>query len=53
IEPLVKAGKTENGTGLIISSSRGVIYASDGDDFASKAREATLKLRSDINLYRK
>jgi orotidine-5'-phosphate decarboxylase len=53
IEPLVKAGKTANGTGLIISSSRGVIYASDGDDFASKAREVTLKLRSDINLHRK
>ncbi|WP_417698256.1 hypothetical protein [Psychromonas sp.] len=53
IEFLVKAGQTENGTGLIISSSRGVIYASDGDDFASKAREVVLKLRSEINLYRK
>lgn len=53
IQSLVKAGKSENGTGLIISSSRGVIYASDGDDFATKARGVVLKLRSEINLYRK
>jgi len=33
IESLVKAGRTNNGTALIISSSRGVIYASSGDDF--------------------
>ena len=53
IESLVKAGKTNNGTGLIISSSRGVIYASNGDDFSTKAREVVLKLRSEINVHRK
>lgn len=53
IESLVKAGKTQNGTGLIISSSRGVIYASDGDDFAAKAREVVVGLRSEINVHRK
>lgn len=52
IESLVKAGKTPNGTGLIISSSRGVIYAGDGDDFGSKAREVVVKLRAEINLHR-
>ena len=53
IEALVKAGKTTNGKGLIISSSRSVIYASSEDDFDSKAREVVLKLRSQINLHRK
>ena len=53
IESIVKAGKNENGTGLIISSSRGVIYASNGEDFASEARAVVLKLRSEINLHRK
>ena len=33
----------------IINSSRGIIYASSGVDFAIKARIETLKLRDDIN----
>ena len=53
IESIVKAGKNKNGTGLIISSSRGVIYASNGENFASEARAAVIKLRSEINLHRK
>jgi len=43
--------------GLIISSSRKIIYASDGADFAEKAREKTLKLQSKmravLNLIKK
>jgi orotidine-5'-phosphate decarboxylase len=31
--------------GLLINSSRGIIFASDGLDFAEKAREAALKLQ--------
>ena len=31
--------------GLIVSSSRKIIYASDGKDFAEKAREEALKLK--------
>lgn len=53
VESMVKAGKTKNGTGLIISSSRGVIYASEGDDFASAARDVVVKLRAEINSHRK
>ena len=34
-------GQTANGTGLIISSSRAILYASSGDDFAGAARTAT------------
>ncbi|PWQ93543.1 orotidine-5'-phosphate decarboxylase [Leucothrix arctica] len=52
IEALVKAGQTANGTGLIISSSRGVIYASEGDNFASAARSVVVDLREKINLHR-
>lgn len=52
VQKTVEAGKTAEGLGLIINSSRGIIYASSGDDFASAARDATLQLRNEINLYR-
>jgi orotidine-5'-phosphate decarboxylase len=52
VKKMVEAGQTKNGNGLIISSSRGIIYASQGDDFALAARQATLKLRDEINLHR-
>jgi len=35
-----------------VSSSRGILYASAGDDFASAARSAALSLRSQINVHR-
>jgi orotidine-5'-phosphate decarboxylase len=34
--------------GLLINSSRGIIYASQGEDFAEKAREEALKLQSEM-----
>ena len=46
-------GATADGTGLIISSSRAVLYASSGADYAAAARAAALKLRDEINLCRK
>lgn len=46
-------GVNSDGTGLIINSSRGIIYASkDKNDFAKMARQAADQLRSDINIYR-
>jgi orotidine-5'-phosphate decarboxylase len=48
----VSRGQTTDGTGLIISSSRGILYASQGQDFASAARAATEKLRGEINASR-
>jgi orotidine-5'-phosphate decarboxylase len=48
----VENGQTSAGTGLIISSSRGILYASSGEDFATAAREATQKLRDQINTNR-
>jgi orotidine-5'-phosphate decarboxylase len=48
----VQNGQTAAGSGLIISSSRSILYASSKDDFASAAREATLALRDQINAAR-
>jgi len=52
VKAVVTAGKTSTGTGLIISSSRSVLYASKNDDFTIAARNAALALRDEINLYR-
>jgi orotidine-5'-phosphate decarboxylase len=46
------AGLNPAKTGLIISSTREIIYASSGDDFAEAAREKTSRLRDEINKYR-
>lgn len=39
IRAAVRAGVDCHGTGLVVNSSRAIIYASPGDDFAEKARE--------------
>ena len=52
VDQAVRSGQTADGTGLIISSSRSILYASSGDDFASAARKATMTLREQINLSR-
>jgi orotidine-5'-phosphate decarboxylase len=52
IEKTVKAGLNSKNAGLIISSSRGIIFASSGEDFALRAKEETQKLRDAINNYR-
>ena len=48
----VQSGQSGAGAGLVISSSRGILYASSGENFVSAAREATLKLRDQINASR-
>jgi len=52
VEATVKAGRTAAGTGLMISSSRAILYAGKGEDFADKAREVALATRNEVNLYR-
>jgi orotidine-5'-phosphate decarboxylase len=42
-----KHGMNEN-VGLLINSSRGIIYASNGTDFSEKAREEALKLQQEM-----
>lgn len=53
VEAVLKHGLSSHGTGLIISSSRAILYASHDDDFADAARAAAQTLRDDINLHRK
>ncbi|GAC1370196.1 MAG: orotidine-5'-phosphate decarboxylase [Ktedonobacteraceae bacterium] len=48
----VRAGKDSRGWGIIINSSRGIIYASGEPDFAQAARNATLQLNAEINEHR-
>jgi orotidine-5'-phosphate decarboxylase len=52
VQALVGAGKTRDGTGLIVNSSRGILYAGSGPDFAEAARAAAVSLRDGINRYR-
>jgi orotidine-5'-phosphate decarboxylase len=52
VEAVVRNGRTSTGTGLMISSSRAILYAGHGEDFASAARKATQELRDTINRYR-
>ena len=48
LEKTVRAGKNSRGRGMIINSSRGIIFASSGEDFAEAARRETLKLHEAI-----
>jgi orotidine-5'-phosphate decarboxylase len=36
----------------VISSSRAILYASSGEDFAEAARKVALELRDSINAHR-
>lgn len=48
----VQNGRTRSGKGLVISSSRAILYASSGADFATAARNAAVTLRDQINAAR-
>jgi orotidine-5'-phosphate decarboxylase len=48
----IKYGVSAQGENAIINSSRQIIYASKGPDFAEAARRATISLRDEINKYR-
>lgn len=52
VEAVVRHGADANGAGLVISSSRAILYAGDGEDFAAAARAATQTLRAQINACR-
>ena len=45
----MRAGSSGRGTGLLLSASRSVLYASRGDDFADAARAAAVATRDAIN----
>jgi orotidine-5'-phosphate decarboxylase len=53
VAAVVRNGCTAAGTGLMVSSSRAILYAGSGDDFADAARAAAMELRDAINEARK
>ncbi|MFQ6311874.1 orotidine-5'-phosphate decarboxylase [Lysobacter capsici] len=52
VEAVVSNAKTADGTGLMVSSSRAILYASSGEDYADAAAAAAKSLRDQINRYR-
>jgi orotidine-5'-phosphate decarboxylase len=52
VEAVVTHAKTADGAGLVVSSSRAILYASAGEDFAEAAARATRSLRDEINRHR-
>lgn len=52
VEAVVHQGQTADGDGLVISSSRAILYAGHGADFAQAARAAAQQLRESINHFR-
>lgn len=52
VAALVHAGRTADGTGLVISSSRAILYAGNDERFADAARAAAAELRDEINRHR-
>jgi orotidine-5'-phosphate decarboxylase len=52
VEATVKAGVNKEGEGIMISSSREILYASTGEDFAEASRQKAQATRDSINKYR-
>ena len=52
IAATVEAGRTANATGLMINSSRAILYAGKDEGFAAAARKVAEETRAAINLHR-
>ncbi len=52
VAKVMENGLDSKGFGLVINSSRGILYSSSGADFASAAGKAALQLKNTINSYR-
>lgn len=54
VEATVRSGKTAAGAGMMINSSRAILYAAPqgAEDFAAAARRVAADTRAAINLYR-
>jgi len=50
LEELVEQGMNKD-CGLLVNASRSIIYASNGKDFAEKAREAALELKGEMEKH--
>lgn len=49
----VTAGQTADGAGMVINSSRAILYAGESTDFAQRARATAQATRDEINRYRR
>lgn len=52
-EAVVRNARTADGTGLMVSSSRAILYASAGDDYADAAARAARALRDSLDAARR
>ena len=52
VQASVYAGRTADGSGMLINSSRAILYASTSEDFAEAAAAAARRTRDEINRYR-
>ena len=52
VEATMRAGRTVDGTGMMINSSRAILYAGAGEDFAEAARRVAIETRDAINRFR-
>ena len=53
IAATVAAGQSADGFGMVINSSRAILYAGNGEDFAEHARAVALATRDEINRHRR
>ena len=52
VQATLEAGRTAKGSGLMINSSRAILYASKGEDYAQAARRVAQETSATINRYR-
>ena len=52
VKKTVEYGTNSHKELAVINSSRGIIFAGSGEDYATKARDATILLNKEINSYR-
>jgi orotidine-5'-phosphate decarboxylase len=50
LQEVYKYGAHPENVSLLVNSSRGIIYASSGEDFADAARKEALKLQQEMNI---
>ena len=53
VQATLEAGRTASGSGLMINSSRAILYASKKDDYAQAARHVAQETCDTINRYRR
>lgn len=52
LEKIMQVGHNSNNTGMVINSSREILFSSSGDDFAQAASHKAKQLHERINMFR-